>query len=126
MIFKLFINGYLTPKPKMSSFKNFEIICVNDGSNDDTLKILKKFEANDERIIIFNQNNSGPGLARNVGMKKSKGKYLMFLDSDDIFKKTMLEELYIKIKENDSDVVICNSQNFEKKNGGKSFMKKII
>ncbi len=39
----------------------------------------------------------------------------MFLDSDDIFKKTMLEELYIKIKENDSDIVICNSQNFEKK-----------
>ena len=66
-------------------------------------------------LIFFNQNNSGPGIARNVGMKKSKGEYLMFLDSDDIFKKTMLEELYIKIKENDSDVVICNSQNFEKK-----------
>ena len=97
------------------TFKNFEIICINDGSNDDTLKILKKFEAKDERIIIFNQNNSGPGIARNIGMKKSKGKYLIFLDSDDIFKKTMLEELYIKIKENDSDVVICNSQNFEKK-----------
>ena len=108
------------------TFKNFEIICINDGSNDDTLKILKKFEAKDERIIIFNQNNSGPGIARNIGMKKSKGEYLIFLDSDDIFKKTMLEELYIKIKENDSDVVICNSQNFEKKNGGKSFMKKII
>ena len=106
------------------TFKNFEIICVNDGSNDDTLKILKKFEANDERIIIFNQNNSGPGLARNVGMKKSKGKYLMFLDSDDIFKKTMLEELYIKIKENDSDVVICNSQNFEKKKWWKKFYEK--
>ena len=40
-------------------------------------------------LIFFNQNNSGPGIARNVGMKKSKGEYLMFLDSDDIFKKTM-------------------------------------
>ena len=106
------------------TFKNFEIICINDGSNDDTLKILKKFEAKDERIIIFNQNNSGPGIARNVGMKKSKGEYLMFLDSDDIFKKTMLEELYIKIKENDSDVVICNSQNFEKKKLWKKFYEK--
>ena len=106
------------------TFKNFEIICINDGSNDDTLKILKKFEAKDERIIIFNQNNSGPGIARNVGMKKSKGEYLMFLDSDDIFKKTMLEELYIKIKENDSDVVICNSQNFEKKKWWKKFYEK--
>jgi glycosyltransferase involved in cell wall biosynthesis len=106
------------------TFKNFEIICINDGSNDDTLKILKKFEAKDERIIIFNQNNSGPGIARNVGMKKSKGEYLMFLDSDDIFKKTMLEELYIKIKENDSDIVICNSQNFEKKKWWKKFYEK--
>ena len=106
------------------TFKNFEIICINDGSNDDTLKILKKFEAKDERIKIFNQNNSGPGIARNVGMKKSKGEYLMFLDSDDIFKKTMLEELYIKIKENDSDVVICNSQNFEKKKWWKKFYEK--
>lgn len=106
------------------TFKNFEIICVNDGSNDDTLKILKKFEAKDERIIIFNQNNSGPGIARNIGMKKSKGEYLIFLDSDDIFKKTMLEELYIKIKENDSDAVICNSQNFEKKKWRKKFYEK--
>jgi len=106
------------------TFKNFEIICINDGSNDDTLKILKKFEAKDERINIFNQNNSGPGIARNVGMKKSKGEYLMFLDSDDIFKKTMLEELYIKIKENDSDIVICNSQNFEKKKWWKKFYEK--
>lgn len=69
------------------TFKNFEIICINDGSNDDTLKILKKFEAKDERINIFNQNNSGPGITRNAGTKKSKGEYLMFLDSDDIFKK---------------------------------------
>ena len=57
-------------------------------------------------------------------MKKSKGEYLIFLDSDDIFKKTMLEELYIKIKENDSDVVICNSQNFEKKKWWKKFYEK--
>ncbi len=48
----------------------------------------------------------------------------MFLDSDDIFKKTMLEELYIKIKENDSDIVICNSQNFEKKKWWKKFYEK--
>ena len=106
------------------TFKNFEIICINDGSTDNTLKILKKFETKDERIIIFNQNNSGPGIARNVGMNKSKGEYLMFLDSDDIFKKTMLEELYIKIKENDADVVICNSQNFENKKWWKKYYEK--
>ena len=55
-------------------------------------------EKNDKRIIIINQNNTGPGIARNVGMKKSKGEYLIFLDLDDIFEKTMLENLYTKIK----------------------------
>ena len=106
------------------TFKNFEIICINDGSKDNTLKILKKFEAKDERIKIYNQNNTGPGIAKNFGMNRSKGEYLMFLDSDDIFKKTMLEELYIKIKEKDSDIVICNSQNFETKKWWKKFYEK--
>ena len=106
------------------TFKNFEIICINDGSTDNTLKILKEFKELDNRIYIFNQNNTGPGIARNVGMNKSKGEYLIFLDSDDIFKKTMIEELYIKIKENDSDVAICNSQNFEIKKRGKKFFEK--
>jgi glycosyltransferase involved in cell wall biosynthesis len=106
------------------TFKNFEIICINDGSKDDTLKILRKFEAKDVRVKIYNQNNRGPGIARNVGMNVSKGDYLMFLDSDDIFEKTMLEELYIKIKENDSDVVICNSQNFQVKKWWKKFYEK--
>ena len=106
------------------TFKNFEIICINDGSTDNTLKILKEFKKLDNRIFIFNQNNTGPGIARNVGMNKSKGEYLIFLDSDDIFKKTMLEELYIKIKENDSDVVVCNSQNFEIKKKRKKFYEK--
>ena len=106
------------------TFKNFEIICINDGSTDNTLKILKEFKELDNRIYVFNQNNTGPGIARNVGMNKSKGEYLIFLDSDDIFKKTMLEELYIKIKENDSDVVVCNSQNFEIKKRRKKFYEK--
>ena len=106
------------------TFKNFEIICINDGSKDDTLKILRKFEVKDVRVKIYNQNNRGPGIARNVGMNVSKGDYLMFLDSDDIFEKTMLEELYIKIKENDSDVVICNSQNFEVKKWWKKYYEK--
>ena len=106
------------------TFKNFEIICINDGSTDNTLKILKEFKELDNRIYVFNQNNTGPGITRNIGMNKSKGEYLIFLDSDDIFKKTMLEELYIKIKENDSDVVVCNSQNFEIKKRRKKFYEK--
>ena len=103
------------------TFKNFEIICVNDGSTDGTLEILKEFKNKDKRIHIINQINRGAEIARNVGMKESKGEYLMFLDSNDIFSNTMLEELYTKIKENNLEIIICNSINFKIFNDEKIF-----
>ena len=106
------------------TFKNFEVICINDGSIDNSLTILKEFEKKDERIHIFSQNNTGAGIARNVGMEKSKGEYLLFLDSDDTFEDIMLEELYAKIKQNDNEIVICNSQNFIVKENKKIFYRK--
>ena len=107
------------------TFKNFEIICINDGSTDNSFKILKKFEKLDERFHIFSQVNKGPGIARNIGIKKSKGEYLLFLDSDDIFKNTMIEDMYANIKNYDSEIVVCNSNNFEIKNENeKIFYKK--
>ena len=115
-----FINECLNSLIKQT-FKNFEVICINDGSNDNSLKILKEYEKIDERIHIFSQNNSGAGIARNVGMNKSKGEYLLFLDSDDIFEDIMLEQLYAKIKQNESEIVICNSQNFIMKDNKKIF-----
>ena len=103
------------------SFKNFEIIGINDGSTDNSLKILKEFEEKDERIYLKTQNNLGAGIARNVGMKMAKGEYLIFLDSDDIFNETMLEELYAKIKGNNLEIVICNSNSFDTLNNKKIF-----
>ena len=98
------------------TFKNFELICVNDGSTDNTLNILREYEKKDERIKIINQDNMGAGIARNVGMKNAKGDYLMFLDSDDIFEQKMLEELFITFITNNVDIVICNSINFNSEN----------
>ena len=65
------------------TLNDIEIICIDDGSTDSSPSILKEYQNNDERFIIINQENSGPGAARNRGIKEAKGKYTYFLDSDD-------------------------------------------
>ena len=88
------------------TFKNIEIICVNDGSTDDSLKILKKYQSEDNRIIIYNQENQGSSSARNVGLKNSKGKYIYFIDSDDYLEETALEKLVNISEEKNLDMVM--------------------
>ena len=78
-----------------STLKNIEIICVDDGSTDSSFDILKEYKQKDNRFILLRQKNSYAGVARNYGMSVAKGKYLSFLDSDDYFKTTMLEEAYL-------------------------------
>lgn len=65
------------------TYQNLEIICINDGSNDGTLRVLKEIETREPRLIILNQSNKGLSASRNVGIHKSSGDYIMFLDSDD-------------------------------------------
>lgn len=65
------------------SLKNIEIICVNDGSPDHSLDILKEYAAHDERIVIIDKENEGVGAARNDGIRAAKGEYVIFLDPDD-------------------------------------------
>lgn len=88
------------------TLKDIELICVNDVSTDDSLKRLKAYQRMDKRIkIINNQINSGPGVSRNNGIKKAKGEFICFVDSDDWFEKDACERLYKKAKEEDADVV---------------------
>lgn len=89
------------------TLKEIEIICVDDGSTDSSLDILKEYAEKDERIIILQQKNQYAGVARNNGVKIAKGKCLSFLDSDDFFELNMLEKMYTKIEEDSSDIVIC-------------------
>jgi len=98
------------------TFKNFEIICINDGSTDNSSKILKEFEKKDERVHIFEQNDKILEKNRNLVFKESKGEYLIFLNSNDIFDYSMIEELFAKIKGNDAEIVICNSIEFKNEN----------
>ena len=88
------------------TLKSIEIICINDGSTDESLNILKEFQKIDNRIIIINQKNKGSAIARNKGLKKSKGKYVAFIDSDDMYPNNYtLELLYNKSVQNNA--LIC-------------------
>ncbi len=88
------------------SLKNIEIICIDDGSKDESIKIIKNFIKIDNRIILISQKNRGSGLARNIGIKISKGKYLAFVDSDDLYPNNYtLELVYNKCVQNNA--LIC-------------------
>ena len=76
------------------TLKNVEFIFVDDGSTDRSLEILREYQQKDPRITILQQQNQYAGVARNNGMKLATGKYIIFLDSDDFFEPTMLEEAF--------------------------------
>lgn len=90
------------------TYKEFEAIFINDGSTDNSLSILKKYQEKDKRIIIIDKANTGTGDTRNTGLDRAKGEFISFLDSDDWYDKEYLEELYKNLKENDSDIAMCN------------------
>lgn len=90
------------------TLKNIEIICVNDGSTDDSLNIIKKYAFNDNRIKIIDKANSGYGNTMNEGMKIATGEYIGILEPDDFCDFRMFEELYAAAKEGDADVVKSN------------------
>lgn len=88
------------------SYKNLEIILVDDGSTDNTLEILQAMEKEDSRIKIIHKKNGGLSSARNAGLKVATGEYIMFLDSDDWLELDCCQETMNSIKENDADLVI--------------------
>lgn len=85
------------------TYTNLEIILVNDGSKDNSLKICKDWQSKDKRIIVFNQENSGLSITRNVGFSKSTGRYLIFIDSDDYWNDTQMIGDLINILEGTED-----------------------
>ena len=90
------------------TFKDFELILVNDGSTDNSLEICKKYKNIDNRIRIVDKNNGGLSSARNAGLDVAKGDYIGFIDSDDYVHPKMYEILYKKIVENNAEISLCN------------------
>lgn len=87
------------------SFKDYEIILIDDGSTDDSPLICDNYGERYEFIHVFHRNNGGLGPARNFGIEIASGKYMLFLDSDDWFEKTTLEQLYYKAEKDNVDAV---------------------
>ncbi|MDD6492435.1 MAG: glycosyltransferase family 2 protein [Firmicutes bacterium] len=90
------------------SYKNIEVIVVNDGSTDHTERIIKKYEASDSRFHYIKKPNSGVSDSRNVGMKAAKGEYFQFADGDDWLVKTATEEFVKTALTYDCDMVISD------------------
>lgn len=99
------------------TYKNIEVICVNDGSTDHSLDILNEYAAMDKRIRIFSKENEGKGAAsaRNLGLDHATGDYILFLDSDDYYAVDAVEKLTKKAERYSADLVIFNVNIFNQK-----------
>lgn len=89
------------------TYQNLEILLIDDGSPDNSLKHCKVWAAKDDRIKLFHQENAGVAAARNKGIDAATGKYLMFFDGDDWIEKNMLEVLYEEAEKNQADAACC-------------------
>lgn len=95
------------------TLEDIEIICVNDGSTDNSLEILEKYAQNDDRFKVISQKNMGHAVATNNGINLASGKYLFFMDSDDVLDLSALEKTYLAAEEKDVDFVIFKAINYD-------------
>ena len=98
------------------TFRNWELIIVDDGSEDGSLDLAERFAAEDERITVISCGHHRQGTARNEGIRRASGKYVMMLDSDDVLKENAVEVLFGVCEKNDLDVLTFDSIGFEDEN----------
>lgn len=96
---------YCIESIREQSYKDIEIIIVDDGSADNTLSVAKKLQQNDSRIVVESKPNGGVSSARNVGLKRATGTYVTFVDADDKLKPEMIDRL---LSASDADIVVSD------------------
>ena len=99
------------------TFTDFEVICVNDGSEDSSLGILNEYAAKDKRFIVLSQKNQGSGVARNNGINLAGGKYIQFIDPDDWIETDMLETLFNYAEKHNSQIIKFNYKEYNDYSG---------
>lgn len=96
------------------TYKNIEIICVNDGSRDLTAEIVASICKMDTRVVLINKENGGVSSARNLGIEKATGYYIQFLDVDDALEENATERMVEEMSVKNVDIVICGYHNVDK------------
>ena len=99
------------------SYSDIELVCVDDGSTDNSLDILNEIAAKDSRVKVFHQENCGGGAARNFALNHITGKYLYFMDADDNVKSEMFSELVAKMEADSLDFIIFSAMNYAEDTG---------
>ena len=99
------------------SYPHLQVICVDDGSTDESPAILAQYAQKDNRVQVIRQQNAGPGAARNTGLEAATGEYVIFLDSDDWFEPDFLEKMVDTAVREGADVAICRAVEFDTNSG---------
>ena len=106
------------------TYKNIEILIVNDGSKDKSLEIMKEYQKKDNRIMVINQENKGLSGARNAGLDKATGEYVTFIDSDDYIKANLIKDTIEIFNRYNCDVV-RNNYELAYKDGNTKYRKEL-
>src|SRR6185436_6480559 len=99
------------------SFKDFEIVVVDDGSTDESVRKIKELQERNQVVKLFEQPNKERGAARNAGFRNSRGRYVVFFDSDDEMHQNHLEVLFKNINQQNNPYFIATKFNFKDESG---------
>ena len=102
---------------KDQTYTDFEVLCIDDGSSDNSSKIIQEFEAKDQRFHYYFQENSGAGPARNNGLSKATGEYISFLDGDDLYYPDSLKRMITALDKTQADFCVCEKESFNSQTG---------